>query len=152
MPKYKTVDMQVAELRELADFIEKVGVTLPDYYMTNTLNVYLTETNYARDEKSGEYETTIDEQGTKQNIKKFLDAVGSCDKDYRDDRLVISKNFECNDAHRMIVGTVDRSVACKKVVKGTKFIKEHLIPSRFEEEVEWVCDEGLSLKKLVANI
>ena len=72
--------------------------------------------------------------------------MGACEKDYRDDRLVISRNFKCNDAARMLVGTVDRSVACKKVVKGKKFIKEQLIPSRFEEEIEWVCDEGLSLR------
>src|SRR4249919_1260242 len=146
MPKYKTVDMQVAELRELANLIERVGVRLPDYYMTNTLNLYLTSTDYKRSEESGEYETTINEIETKQNIKKFLDAVGSCEKDYRDDRLVISKPFTCNPARNMIVGTVDRSVACKRVVTGKKFVKEHLVPSRFEEEIEWVCDEGLSLK------
>jgi len=152
MPKYSTVDKQVAELRELANFIEKVGVALPDYYLTTTLNLYLTATDYKRNEESGEYETTINEIETKQNIKKFLDAVGSCEKDYRDDRLVITKPYTCNPTRNMITGTVDRSVACKKVVKGRKFIKEHLVPSRFEDEIEWVCDEGLSLRKLVANI
>ena len=71
MPKYSTVAKQVAELRELADFIEQHGVSMPDYYLNNTLNVYLTETNYEYNSKTGEGETTIDEQGTKQNIKKL---------------------------------------------------------------------------------
>lgn len=152
MPKYSEVDKYVSELREMADFIEKNGVRMPDFYMTNTLHISLTETTYDRDEITGEYETKINEIETKQTIKKLLDCLdGHIDKDYRDDRLIITKKFSHGDRN-MIVGTVDRSVACKRKVTGKKFIKEHLVPSRFEEEVEWVCDEGLSLKKLVANV
>ena len=149
--RYAEVDRIVNELTELRDFIKEHGVEMPDFWMNNTLHVGLTETNYKRDEVTGEYETTIDELKTKQNIKKFLDAVGSCEKDYRDDRIRITKKFGDGDRD-MIIGTVDRSVACKKVVTGKKFIKEQLIPSKFEEEYEWKCDESLSLKKLVSNI
>jgi len=148
--KYSEVERTVNELRELADFIEKNGVKMPHMYLSNTVHVTLTDTNYGQDE-NGEWGSTINEDETKQNVKKFLDAVGSCEKDYRDDRLVITKNFTCSD-RKMLIGTVDRSIACKKKVVGKKFIKEHLVPSRFEEEVEWVCDENLSLKKLVAGV
>lgn len=151
MPKYSKVENTVAELRELADFIEKNGVKLPDYWFTHTVSVSLTETDYIRDDATGEYETIIKEHETKQNIKKFLEAVGSCEKDYRDDRIRIAKKYT-STGRDMIVGTADRSIACKKVVKGTKLIPATLIQARVEEEVEWVCDEGLSLKKLVANL
>lgn len=147
MPRFKEVERDVAELRELADFLENNGVRLPDYWLNNTLSIGLTETNYERGD-DGEYETRIDTEGTKQNIKKFLDAVGSCEKDYTDDRIKITKKFRSSDRN-MVIGTADRSIACKKVVKGKKFIKEQLIPSRFEEEIEWVCDENISLLKLV---
>ena len=148
--KYAENERNVNELRELADFLEQNGHKLPDYWLNATLHVGLTETTYQANDE-GEYETVIKEHETKVNIKKFLDAVGTCEKDYRDDRIRITKSYA--DGRRdMIVGTADRSVACKRVVKGKKFVKEQLIPSKFEEEVEWVCDEGLSLKKLVSNL
>lgn len=150
MPKYKQVQDDVAKLRELADFLEKNGVAMPDYWLSHSTHISLTETNYGRGDND-EWETTIDEDGTKRNIKKFLDAVGPCEKDYREDRLQITTTYK-HDGSRMFTGMVDRSIACKKVVKGKKFIKEHLVPSRFEEEVEWVCDENLSLKKLVQGV
>jgi hypothetical protein len=149
--RYKENARYVNELRELADFLEQHGVELPDYWMSNTLHVPLTETEYVSSNTPGEYETKIKEYETKRNIKRFLSAVGSCEKDYREDRIRITKRY--SDGNRdMVVGTADRSVACKRVVTGKKFVKEQLIPSKFEEEYEWVCDEGLSLKNLVRNI
>ena len=145
--KYSEVTEKVAELREMADFLEQNGHKLPYTWFSPTMNVSLTDTDYVRGE-NGEYETIINEDKTKQNIRKFLQAVGSCEKDYRDDRLRITRKFTYTDRD-MIVGTVDRSIACKKVVTGKKFVKEHLVPSKFEEEYEWKCDENISLLKLV---
>jgi len=149
--KYSEVARHVRELRELADFLEAHGVALPYAHVTTTVNVYLTETNYKRDEATGEYEKTINEEGTKANLKKFLDAVGACEKDYRDDRIRIVKKYSDGETH-MIVGSIDRSVACKKVVKGQKLQPAVFTQAKIVDEYEWECDEGLSLKKLVADL
>jgi hypothetical protein len=132
----------VGELRELADFLEAHGEELPDHWITTTLYVTLTETAWA------DGETTIDEAATKDNIARFLDAVGSCEKDYRDDRIKITKKYS-NNKNDMVVGLVDRSIACKKVVTGQKFVQAQYTPARMEEEYEWKCDENISLLKLV---
>ena len=146
--KYSEVAQRVAELREMATFLEENGHKLPYVWFSPTINVSLTDTDYVRTGNNDEYETIINEDKTKENIKKFLSAVGPCEKDYRDDRIRITRNFTASD-RPMIVGSVDRSLACKKVVTGKKFVKEHLVPSRFEEEYEWKCDENISLLKLV---
>jgi hypothetical protein len=41
--------------------------------------------------------------------------------------------------------TVNRETVCRKVVKGTKEVPEHVIPARTEEIVEWVCDNNTLL-------
>lgn len=147
--RYATRDKYVAELRELADFLEQHGHKLPENtWYTTTMQISLTATDYEKNPESGEYESTINEEKTKHNLKKFLDAVGACEKDYREDSIKVWKNF-ASTGNTMIRGTVDRSIACKRVVTGKKLVPATLIQARIEEEVEWVCDEGLSLLKLV---
>ncbi len=152
--QYREAAEYAAKLRELADFIEERGPMLPGSpYVTTSVTCYLTATDYVKDE-SGEYATVIREDDTKENIKKFLDAVGSCKKDYSDDKIVIEKEYKTPSTstygRTMIKGSVDRSVACKKVVKGQKLVPATLIQARMEDEYEWVCDEGISLLKLVS--
>ena len=150
---YKEAAEYAAKLRELADFIEKNGVKLPSVSITTTATCWLTVTNYTRDE-DGEYTTVIKEDETKQNIKKFLDAVGTCKKDYSDDKIVIEKEYKTPSVHTygrvMIKGTVDRSVACKKVKTGVKLEQATFIPAKIVDEYEWQCNEGISLLKLVS--
>ena len=151
---YKEAAEYAAKLRELADFIETNGVKLPSVSITTTATCWLTSTDYKRDESTGEYETLINEDETKQNIKKFLDAVGTCKKDYSDDKIVIEKEYKTPSEHTygrtMIKGTVDRSVACKKVITGQKLQPAQLIQAKMVDEYEWQCDEGISLLKLVS--
>jgi hypothetical protein len=145
--KYAAKSKKTQELREIANFVEQHGEKMPEYVgITTTVYISLTETNYVKIEGSDppEWETVIDEAGTKRNIKRFLDMVGNCEKEYADDRIRITKLNSFGDP--MIVGTVDRAIACKRVVTGTK-----VVPEKMVEEYEYVCDEGLSLKKLVAN-
>lgn len=138
--KYKEVEETVKELREFADFLEKNGVKLPDGLWISTGEwMNLTATTYE------DGEAKIDEAGTKENIRKFIEAVGECEKDYRDDRIVITKNF--SNGHRMLRGEVDRSVLCKRVVVGQKVIPA--TEEKVVDEVEWVCAENVSLLRYV---
>lgn len=144
--KYTTKTKRAQELREIANFVEQYGEKMPEYVgITTTVYVSLTEYDYVRVEGSDppQWDTILDEEKTKRNIKRFLDMVGNCEKEYKDDRIRITKLNSFGEP--MIVGTVDRGIACKRVVTGTK-----VIPERIEEQYEYVCDEGLSLKKLVA--
>ena len=140
---YKERDRMAAELRAIADFVEQSGHKLPGHpYISTTLYLTLTESDYGKNE-AGEYVSTLNEDGTKENIRKFLDAVGSCEKNYKDDRLTITK--ELGEGRATIQGNVDRSIACKRVIKGQK-----MVPAKLIDEVEYVCDENLSLLKLVS--
>jgi len=138
--RYEDVKNTVTQLREMADFLEKNGVKLPDGLWVSVGEwMNLTDTTYE------DGETKINEEGTKENIRKFLEAVGECEKDYSDDRIVIIKRF--SDGSSMLRGEVDRSVMCKRVVVGQK-----VIPAREEQtvdEVEWVCAENVSLLRYV---
>lgn len=138
--RYREVEETVKELREFADFLEKNGVKLPDgLYISTSEWINLTATDYE------DGETKINEEGTKENIRKFIDAVGECEKDYRDDEITIVKRY--STGNKMLTGQVDRSVMCKRVVVGQKVIpatKERTI-----DEVEWVCAENVSLLRYV---
>ena len=151
--KYKEAVEYAAKLRELADFIETNGVKLPSVSITTTATCWLTSTDYRKNDE-GEWETIINEDETKQNIKKFLDAVGTCKKDYNDDKIVIEKEYRSPSNHTygrtMIKGTVDRSVACRKVKTGVKLQPASFVQAKIVDEYEWVCDEGISLLKLVS--
>jgi len=149
--KYKERDRLVAELRELADFIEERGLMLPNTYHHPQISLYLTETDYVRNDETNEYESTLNETRTKQNLKRALDAFGTCDKEYTDKRIAIEKKFECS-GRTMIRATVDRSLACKRVVVGQKLEQAVFVPAKMVDEVEWQCDEGLSLRALVSDL
>lgn len=134
--RYKDMQETVAKLREFADFLEKHGVELPDGLWVSTSEwMNLTATDYE------DGETKINEAGTKENIRKFIAAVGECEKDYRDDRIVITKNY--SDGSMMLRGEVDRSIMCKRVVVGQKVVPA--TEERVVDEIEWVCAENVSL-------
>jgi hypothetical protein len=149
--KYKERDRLVAELRELADFIEERGLMLPNTYHSPEINLYLTDTDYVRNAETDSYESVLNEPKTKQNLKRTLDALGSCEKEYTDERIAIEKKFECS-GRVMIRATVDRSLACKRVVVGQKLEQAKFVPAKLVDEVEWQCDEGLSLRALVSDL
>ena len=148
---FKERDRLVMKLRELADFVEARGHLIPgNPYHTTTLSVAMTHTDYVRDPETNEYAPVLDPEKTKQNLKRTLDALGSCHKDYANDRLVLTKQY--SDGTEMVRATADRSVACKRVVVGQKLQPATLIQAKMVDEVEWQCDEGLSLLKLVESI
>lgn len=147
--KYSEVNRLVAELRELADFIEAQGVRMPVAYHTPTISWYLTENDYVKNPETNEYEAVLNEEKTKRELGRFLAAVGSCEKEYSDNRLQITKKFSCS-GRVMITGSVDRALTCRKVYTGKQVLKEAtLIPARLEDEYEWECDERVSLLSLV---
>lgn len=148
---FKERDKLVARLRELADFVEARGHLIPGSpYHPTTLSVTMTHTDYVRDPETNEYGPVIDEAKTKQNLKRTLAALGTCSKDYREDRLVLTKKY--SDGTEMVRAAADRSIACKRVVVGQKLQPATLIQAKMVDEVEWQCDEGLSLLKLVEGI
>ncbi len=138
--RYREVEETVKELREFADFLEKHGVELPDgLWISTTEYMTLTATDYE------DGESKINEAGTKENIRKFIDAVGECEKDYSDDRIVITKRYSTGNV--MLKGEVDRNIMCKRVVVGQKVIPA--TEERIIDEVEWVCAENVSLLRYV---
>lgn len=148
---YKEKEEMARHLRELADFVEARGHLIPGSpYHTTTLNIGMTHTDYVRDPETNEYRPVIDEAKTKQNLKRTLAALGSCHKDYANDRLVLTKDY--SDGSLMVRATADRSVACKRVVVGQKLVPAAFVQAKMVDEVEWQCDEGLSLLKLVEGI
>lgn len=148
--KYKTRDRKVAQLRELADFIEEYGVKLPGYVSVGTqATCYLTDTDYVRDPATNEYKSKLNETNTKENLRRFLAAVGSCEKEYTEDRIRVRKLYSFGGT--MIEGTVDRSLACKRVVVGQKLEPAVFVQAKIVDEIEWQCDESLSLLKLVSD-
>ena len=147
--KYRERDRVVAELRELADFIESRGHMLPGYVSVSaSAALYLSDTDYKRNPETGEYESTLNEEKTKQNLKRALVAFGSCEKEYREDRIEIRKKNSFDRV--MLRGTVDRSVACKRVVVGQELQPAAFVQAKLVDKVEWQCDEGISLLKLVS--
>jgi hypothetical protein len=143
VPTYKECNEQAQTLREraaglleLAAFIETEGVRLPDLpYIDREALIYvwLTKSDSYKDE-DGKWQSRMNESGTKANIRRFLEAVGTCEKDYRGDRLEIKKRF----GNVSLIGNVNREVACRK----TEVKKVWVEPSKgyFREEVEWDCD------------
>jgi hypothetical protein len=148
--RYKDAREYAESLRLYADFIEQHGHTLGgSMYITANFAAYLTATDYLQDEETGEWGTVLNEEKTKENIKKFLDAVGSCTKDWDNGNIKITKEF---GTCVTLSASVSREVTCKKVPTGEKkVIPSYYSPERVEEEFEWVC-EDVSLKKLVADV
>lgn len=145
--KYKEAETYAADLHAIADWIGENGHKLPrgTPAKMSLVDCWLTASDYKQDEETGEWGSVIDEDKTKDNLRRFLEGIGSCNKDYNDDRLIITKDF----GSVRIKGTVDRSLTCKKVVTGTKVVPSYYQKERTVEEVEWVCDEGVSLLELV---
>jgi hypothetical protein len=138
--KYADVQEHVSKLREMADFLEAHGHKMPgDVWISHYEYVNLTATTY------DDGEAKIDEAGTKENIRKFLDAVGDCEKDYSDDQIVIIKKY--SDGSVMFKGEVDRNIMCKRVVVGQKVIPAR--EAQTVDEVEWVCADNVSLLRYV---
>ena len=149
--KYSEAAELAGNLRAMADFIESDGVKLPQWGShTFELRYYLTDSSYVKDgvneDGSDNYKTVIDEAKTKQAVRDFVLALGSCDKQYDSNRLNITKKFGKNV---QIYGTVDRQITCKRVVTGTKIEPAVNLPERVVEVVEWECDEAPSLLALV---
>lgn len=149
--KYAEAAKLANDLRAMADWLETDGVKLPQYGShTFELRYYLTDSSYVEDgvneDGSTKYNTVIDEAATKAKVRDFVLALGSCDKEYADTRLKITKSFGKNVR---ILGTVDRQVTCRKVVTGTKIEPAVNLPERVVEIVEWECDDAPSLLALV---
>jgi hypothetical protein len=152
--KYSEAASYAAELRKFADFIDANGVKLPSYGSKSlTMRYYLTVSNY---EDTGDVDAegnkvwnhVVDDVKTKERVREFVLALGSCEKEYRGNQLDITKTFGDNVR---IIGQTDRSVTCKKVVTGYKTEPAVNLPERKVEIVEWECDEAPSLLALVKN-
>ena len=150
--KYAEAAKLASDLRAMADWLESDGIKLPQYGShTFEMRYYLTESDYVEtgeldEEGNTKWETVIDEAKTKVKVRDFVLALGSCEKEYRDTRLLVAKKFGKNV---QILGTVDRQVTCRKVVTGTKIEPAVNLPERVVEVVEWECDEAPSLLALV---
>lgn len=132
------IRQRAADLELLAQFIETEGVKLPSLpWMSRNEShtVWLTESSSYRD-VYGDWRSKVDEPATKQNVKKFLDVVGNCDKEYTDHSLVITKKIGSTVS---IKGTMDREAICKKIVKKREYVK-HTSDGYWKEDVEWDCE------------
>lgn len=127
---------RITDLEKLAQFIEDHGVELPSLPWIDrreSFSVWLTETKSYRDD-NGEWQTAINEEATKENVRKFLSAVGNSEKEYTNHSVTIRKSF----GNVTLVGLLDREVVCKKIVKSREYVK-HSSDGYWKEDVEWDC-------------
>ena len=137
------------DIRKFADFVENRAPLLPYTTFDVSARCYLTQSDYIEvghnDDGSTKWDTVINEAETKERMAKFLEAVGSCEKEYSDDSLKITKKFgDCK-----VIGRVDRSLTCKRKVVGKRTEPAVNLPEREVDIVEWECDDAPSLLALV---
>jgi hypothetical protein len=147
--KYAEAQQFANDLRAYADFIESEGPKLGGVIHDSAdFSIYLTVTNYERDPETGEWESVVKEEQTKKNLKQFLASVGSCEKVWESNNLKVTKTF---GKTVRLVGYMNRSTVCKKVVTGTKVVPAVHIPESVQEITEWVCEDP-SLFRLVEGV
>ncbi len=137
-------------LRDLADFLSDNADKVPDdtWFYGLEISLWLTESDYeyyTDDEGKRKTNVTFNEAKTKKKVKDFLNFVGSCEKEYLGDTLEITKKF----GKHKIIGNVDRSVTCKKIVTGTEVVPERVTPEYVREITEWDCSDIPSLLALI---
>lgn len=133
--KYKEQEQLVADLRALADFYERPeSIELPKPYLTFTeyVNVY----DYTKPDYPLDYEAS------KAKLKRFVRALGSCEKNWGSSDLSVTKRI----GKIRLNFLVNREAVCTKKVVGTKKRPKTAyveIPNEYVEEevVEWVCDD-----------
>lgn len=147
MPTYRESHRTAEKLREnaagmleLADFIEKRGVKLPDLpYISTESNyhVFLTENTYPTDEKGllAWNNPTLNEEATAKKVKQFVAACGNVEKEFGDTELKVRKSF----GTVKLTGTVNRQLVCTKKVVDKEWVPEYKVEGHYKEKVEWDC-------------
>lgn len=146
MPTYNECNRTAEKLRanaagmlEMADFIEKRGVKLPDLPWipsTRDFLIYLNVNEYPQNaDGTQDYSNPVmNEEKTAAKIKEFVAACGKVEKEFMDKDLKVKKTFGAVS----LTGTVNRQLVCTK-----KVVKKEWVPNTSEgywkEEVEWDC-------------
>lgn len=128
--KYSERDALVADLREFADLIEKVGHKLPiEIYYPFTLSNFI----YG------------DEGTSKAKMVKAAKNLGSCEKDYRSDYFSLKKLM--SNGHVGIKFETARKNVCTPKVVGTEKVEKSVFVKTgvFEDKdiIEWECNDSL---------
>lgn len=136
------------DIRVYADFIETRGMLLP-YLPRISEWFYLTQTDYKFNQDTQKYESSLNEEATKEALRNFMAALGPCDKDMTgSDEITVTKKFGTTGDVK-ITGTISKALTCKKVVTGTRVRPARpAVPEEIVEEYEYVC-EDVSLLKLL---
>jgi hypothetical protein len=129
--KYKDRDELVADLRELADFLEWKGHKLP------------MELWYPKSFGARFYES--DDVKPIENMKRVAKVLGKAEKHFNLDFELVRT---MSNGHVQLRFETQRENVCKKVVVGTEQVPKRRyvdIPGEFDEKeiVEWQCDEPL---------
>jgi hypothetical protein len=132
--KYKQVAELAADLRELADFIERKGHKLPiSLYSPITISEYI----YKDDDKG---------RSQKEQMVRIAKTLGKADKEFGSDTFKLVRNMTHGHV-RVRFETSRESVCTKKLVKTEKVPKQVFvtIPNEFEDKpiYEWECTEPL---------
>lgn len=147
MPTYNECNRTAEKLRakaagmlEMADFIEKRGVKLPDLpWVTSNqdFTLYLNVNDYAQNEDGTQdwSNPVMDEEKTAKNIKEFVAACGKVEKEFGDNDLKVKKTFGAVS----LTGTVNRTLVCTKKVVAKEWVEPYTVDGHFKEKVEWDC-------------
>lgn len=138
------------DIRDFADFVEAKAAEMPYTSFDVSARCYITQTDYVEKPKANpddptEWDTVVNEEETKERLAQFLNAVGSCEKEYNGDSLRITKKF----GQAKVLGIVNREITCKRKVVGTKIEPAVSYPEREVEVYEWECDDSPSLLAIV---
>lgn len=126
---YKQRDDLVASLRELADFVERKGLELPE------LDVSATAWPSDYDPTTWQ---TVEGRGRK-IMRRVAKALAPCFKDYNGDYFSLARKFGVIS----LKITTSRNKVCERKVVGFKEIPERVLPAMTEEVVEWVCTDPI---------
>jgi hypothetical protein len=139
--KFKEQKELVRDLRDLADFYERPeSIVLPKPHINPHETIY--EGKWGDDPDTGEYGFIHDHDAAKARLKRYIRAIGSCEKDWGSDSLRVVKKV----GNIKLTYQIDRKVICEKKVVGKKKVPMRAyveIPGKFDEieEVEWVCED-----------
>lgn len=129
--KYKKAQELAQGLRELADFVEERGHTLPIDNLDVTVHDWVWDDQYY-----SKRETKLD---AREKMRLIAKALGNAEKVYQGDYFDLRKKF----GPVRLEFTVNRSKVCERVVVGTKEIPERILEAHTKEIVEWVCTDPI---------
>jgi hypothetical protein len=133
--KYSEQRQVVEDLRALADFYEQprsIALPRPTLYFGGYVGVGAKWNSEAK-----EYE--YDVEGTQAEMAKMARALGTCEKDYNDYELKLTKKF----GSAKIVVSANRNAVCERKLVGVETVEARFVKAHTKPIYEYDCKPSL---------